>query len=287
MIKSLTGFGNTTIDNESDQLSITVRAVNARFLDIKFSGIELNPELEIKIRKEIIKSLYRGSVIVQIYLKRGNDREDRISFDRNRFEQIEQVVHNIQTEFGRNLDLSKLITIDDLLISQDATELADTDLFKGISTVIKQVDEMRIAEGRSIFSDVKIRIVKTKKLLNDIEQQSTNFVEELQKKYVDKINLMLTDSKINEDRLMQEIAIIVDRSDFTEEIVRSRSHCEQLAKVIKSEDPIGKKINFILQELSREVNTIGSKSPNAVISQFVVELKCEIEKIREQAQNIL
>jgi len=287
MIKSLTGFGNTTINNKSDQLSITVRAVNARFLDIKFRGIELNPEVEIKIQKEIIKSLHRGSVIVQIYLKRGNNQEDRVSFDRNRFEQIEQIVHNIQTEFGRNLDLSKLITINDLLISQDAAELVNTDLFKGINAAIKQVDQMRIADGKSIFSDVKIRITKIKKLLNDIEKQSTNFVEELQEKYIDKINLMLNNSKINQDRLMQEIAIIVDRSDFTEEIVRSRSHCEQLAEFIKSKDPIGKKINFILQELSREVNTIGSKSPNAVISQLVVDLKCEIEKIREQAQNIL
>ena len=286
MIKSLTGFGNVDINDESKQLNIILRSVNSRFLHIKLRGIDLNPKLELEIRKAIQTSLQRGSVQVQIYVKNGS-KNGAIKFDKTRYEQIENILDDIHKVYGRHIDMSKLISISDLVVGAETHELSKSTILNGVKKAITQVDKMRIDEGKTISVDIKKRIDIIQKSLKTLEKQSEKFVEQQQKKYKDKINSMLVDIKIDENRLAQEIAINVDRYDFTEEIVRSLSHCEQLVKYLDVDEPVGKKLNFILQEISREINTVGSKSPSSDVSQSVVELKSEIEKIREQVQNIL
>lgn len=287
MIKSLTGFGSVEFNDEFYQINIIIRTVNSRFLDIKFRGIDLNPKLEMEIRKEIQKSLLRGNVQIQIYNRNGTKNNNGIVLNRERYEQIESLVHTIQKEYGRRLELSDLISLNDLTVGSESIEVTDSILFKGVTDALKQVDSMRKKEGAEIGTDIKNRIDLILKSLKKIEKLSGDFVSEQNVKYREKIKFLLDDIKVDEDRLAQEIAINVDRFDFTEEIVRSISHCKQLASFLKVHEPVGKKMNFILQELSREVNTIGSKSPSSKVSQMVVGLKSEIEKIREQVQNIL
>ena len=287
MIKSLTGFGSVELNDDSYQLNIIIRTVNSRFLDIKFRGIDLNPKLEMEVRKEIQKSLLRGNIQIQIYNRNGTKNNNGIKFNRERYEQIERLIHTIKKEYGRRLKLSDLISINDLTVGSESIEITDSILLKGISNAVKQVDNMREEEGAAIGTDIKNRIGLILKSLQKIEKLSEDFVQEQNIKYREKIKLLLNDLKVDEDRLAQEIAINVDRYDFTEEIVRSISHCEQLTSFLKINEPVGKKLNFVLQELSREVNTIGSKSPSSRVSQMIVELKSEIEKIREQVQNIL
>lgn len=287
MIKSLTGFGSVELNGESYQLNIIIRTINSRFLDMKFRGIDLNPKLEMEIRKEIQKSLLRGNVQIQIYNKNSTKNNNGIKFNRERYEQIENLIHTIQKEYGKRLEMSDLISLNDLMVVAESIEIADSILFNGVTDAIKQVDSMRKEEGASISVDIKKRIDFILKSLQSLEKLSGDFVHEQKVKYLEKIKSLLDDIKIDEDRIAQEIAINVDRFDFTEEIVRSISHCEQFTSFLKVNEPVGKKLNFILQELSREVNTIGSKSPSSKVSQVVVELKSEIEKIREQVQNIL
>lgn len=287
MIKSLTGFGSVELNGESYQLNIIIRTINSRFLDMKFRGIDLNPKLEMEIRKEIQKSLLRGNVQIQIYNKNSTKNNNGIEFNRERYEQIENLIHTIQKEYGKRLEMSDLISLNDLMVVAESIEIADSILFNGVTDAIKQVDSMRKEEGASISVDIKNRIDFILKSLQSLEKLSGDFVHEQKVKYLEKIKSLLDDIKVDEDRLAQEIAINVDRFDFTEEIVRSISHCEQFTSFLKVNEPVGKKLNFILQELSREVNTIGSKSPSSKVSQMVVELKSEIEKIREQVQNIL
>lgn len=287
MIKSLTGFGSVELNGESYQLNIIIRTINSRFLDMKFRGIDLNPKLEMEIRKEIQKSLLRGNVQIQIYNKNSTKNNNGIKFNRERYEQIENLIHTIQKEYGKRLEMSDLISLNDLMVVAESIEIADSILFNGVTDAIKQVDSMRKEEGASISVDIKNRIDFILKSLQSLEKLSGDFVHEQKVKYLEKIKSLLDDIKVDEDRLAQEIAINVDRFDFTEEIVRSISHCEQFTSFLKVNEPVGKKLNFILQELSREVNTIGSKSPSSKVSQMVVELKSEIEKIREQVQNIL
>lgn len=287
MIKSLTGFGSVELNGESYQLNIIIRTINSRFLDMKFRGIDLNPKLEMEIRKEIQKSLLRGNVQIQIYNKNSTKNNNGIKFNRERYEQIENLIHTIQKEYGKRLEMSDLISLNDLMVVAESIEIADSILFNGVTDAIKQVDSMRKEEGASISVDIKNRIDFILKSLQSLEKLSGDFVHEQKVKYLEKIKSLLDDIKVDEDRLAQEIAINVDRFDFTEEIVRSISHCEQFTSFLKVNEPVGKKLNFILQELSREVNTIGSKSPSSEVSRVVVELKSEIEKIREQVQNIL
>jgi uncharacterized protein (TIGR00255 family) len=287
MIKSLTGFGSAELNGEAYQINIIIRTVNSRFLDIKIRGIDLNPKLEMEIRKEIQKSLLRGNVQIQIYNRNGTNNNNGIKFNRERYEQIESLIRTIQKEYGRRLELSELISINDLTEGLNSIEIPDSILLKGILNAIKQVDNMRKEEGAAIGIDIKNRISLILKSLRKIEKLSKDFARDQNVKYKEKIKSLLNEIKVDEDRLAQEIAINVDRFDFTEEIVRSISHCEQLTSFLKVNEPVGKKLNFILQELSREVNTIGSKSPSSHVSQVVIELKSEIEKIREQVQNIL
>ncbi len=287
MIKSLTGFGSVELNGEAYQINIIIRTVNSRFLDIKYRGIDLNPKLEMEIRKEIQKSLVRGNVQIQIYNRNGTKNNNEIVLNHQRYKQIENLIRTIQKEYGRRLELSDLISLNDLTVGFESIEVTDSILFKGVHDALKQVDSMRKEEGMAIGTDIKNRIDLILKTLKKIEKLSGDFVHEQNFKYREKIKSLLNDIKVNEDRLAQEIAINVDRFDFTEEIVRSISHCEQLTSFLKVNEPVGKKLNFILQELSREVNTIGSKSPSSDVSRVVVELKSEIEKIREQVQNIL
>ena len=287
MIKSLTGFGNVEINSESSQINIIIRTVNSRFLDIKIRGIDLNPKLEMNIRKNIQKYLQRGNVQVQIYNKNGAKNNKEIKFDHERFEQIENIINIIQKDYGRHLQMNDLISLTDLTVGSEAAEVVDSILLEGISDAIKQVDKMRRDEGTSISIDIINRIDIIRKSLKKIEKLSAKYVNEQNFKYREKIKALMDDIKVDEDRLAQEIAINIDRFDFTEEIVRAISHSEQFISFMEVDEPVGKKLNFILQELSREVNTIGSKSPSTDVSQMVVELKSEIEKIREQVQNIL
>jgi len=287
MIKSLTGFGNVEINNESNQINIIIRTVNSRFLDIKIRGIDLNPKLEMNIRKDIQKYLQRGNVQIQINPRNSTKKSKDLKFNRERYEQIEGIIQTIQKDYGRNLQLTDIISFADLTAGSESVEINDSILLEGVSDAIKQVNDMRSEEGKLISVDIKNRINLIRLSLKDIESSSTKFVKGQNTKYREKINSLLNDIKVDEDRLAQEIAITVDRFDFTEEIVRATSHCEQFISFLDVEEPVGKKLNFILQELSREVNTIGSKSPSTEVSQIVVELKSEIEKIREQVQNIL
>ena len=287
MIKSLTGFGNVEINSESSQINIIIRTVNSRFLDIKIRGIDLNPKLEMNIRKNIQKNLQRGNVQIQIYNKNNTNNNKEIKFDHKRFEQIENIINIIQKDYGRHLQLNDLISLTDLTVGSETAEVVDSTLLEGISEAIKQVDNMRRDEGKSISVDIINRIDIIRKSLKKIEKFSAKYVNEQNFKYREKIKALMNDIKVDENRLAQEIAINIDRFDFTEEIVRAASHCEQFISFMEVDEPVGKKLNFILQELSREVNTVGSKSPSTDVSQIVVELKSEIEKIREQIQNIL
>ncbi len=287
MIKSLTGFGSVEVSTKSNQLTVVIRSINARFLDIKFRGIDLDPQFELEIRKEVEKKLVRGNVHVQLYFNNQVRTGNPIKFDKERFELIEEIVGKVQTDYGKHLNMSELISINDLLISSETEDLDHSSILKGVKEALSSLDAMRRNEGAIIDKDLTKRINTIQKTLNELNQKSKNFVEQLSREYKDKILSLLNDVTVDDDRLAQEIVIQVDKFDYTEEIVRGLGHCEQFSKYMKNNEPVGKKLNFLLQELSREINTIGSKSPTGEISNKVVEIKSEVEKIREQVQNIL
>ena len=286
MIKSLTGFGSVEISDKSSQLTVLIRSVNSRYLDIKLRGIDLEPKFEVELRKIIQDTLIRGSIIVQILFKNGSKNYNP-KFDKERFEFINDLINTIQKDYGKHLNLANLISINDLIMDTDVDELDKSILMRGIKEALRQLDEMRTKEGQTISEDLRDRI----KIINDhfveISKLARKYSKDLVKNFRERINTLLGDIKVDDDRVAMEVAMLVDKQDVTEEIVRGQSHCDQFKTFLASDDPIGKKMNFLLQELSREANTIGSKSPTSEISNIVVEVKNEIEKLREQVQNIL
>ena len=286
MIKSMTGFGRASYGRSQSKIDVEIRTVNSRYLEIKFRGVLLDPNVEQEIKKIIEKSVQRGNVHVRIELSK-NLNSQKINFNKERFETIQEILKNIHVLYGQRLNLSDIISTQDLLKVDEEENLNKNSIIKAVNDALVQLYEMRNLEGKQIHNDIsnRINILKTK--LDNTESISSKYKSEKQDSLKAKVSELIDNEQIDEARLIQEVAYYCEKSDITEEIVRCKSHFDQLVNYIEFEEPVGKRINFLIQEIGREINTIGSKSPQTDVTLDVVEMKSEIEKIREQAQNIL
>jgi len=286
MIKSMTGFGRGSAGRGQNKIEVEIRSVNSRFLEIKINGSKLEPITEKKIRDMIESNLHRGNVFLRIHLNIDQDK-NKVNFNKVRFEMINDILKKIHVDYGQKLNLSDIISTNDLLILDEPEDLKNNVLIKAVELGLNQVSKMREKEGHQIEKDIRCRIENIQNLIKNIELESKNYSNERQNQMREKISKLLDEKELDESRLIQEVAYISERVDITEEIVRSRSHFDQLLSYLSEPEPVGKRINFLLQEIGREVNTIGSKSPQLQVTNHVIEIKGELEKIREQAQNIL
>ena len=286
MIKSMTGFGRASYGRSQSKIDVEIRTVNSRYLEIKFRGVLLDPNVEQEIKKIIEKSVQRGNVHVRIELSK-NLNSQKINFNKERFETIQEILKNIHVLYGQRLNLSDIISTQDLLKVDEEENLNKNSIIQAVKSALNQLYEMREEEGKQIHNDIlnRINILKTK--LDNTESISSKYKSEKQDSLKAKVSELIDNEQIDEARLIQEVAYYCEKSDITEEIVRCKSHFNQLVNYIEFEEPVGKRINFLIQEIGREINTIGSKSPQTDVTLDVVEMKSEIEKIREQAQNIL
>ena len=286
MIKSMTGFGRGTAERDGGKINVEIKSLNSRYFDIKFLGINIHPNTEEKIKRNILNSLYRGSVKINIDIDKLKDGQI-LTFNRDRFDKIQNILKEIHIEYGQKLNLSDIISTHDILSFVDVDIEDDEILQKAIDAAIKQLNKMRSNEGKQIHKDLMDRIRAIKKDLQSIIRSSKKFPQKKSKELNDKITSIIDQDKIDQNRLMQEIAYLIERSDITEEIVRTNIHIDNFIEYLKYDEPVGKRLNFLIQEINREVNTIGSKSPIHDVTSKIVEIKNEIEKIREQVQNIL
>ena len=286
MIKSMTGFGRSFAGRGKKRIDVEMRSVNSRFLEIKFRGIPLDPQIEQEIRKIIEKLIQRGNIQLRIQLI-NNQEKQNIGFNKERFESLQNILKNIHINYGQRLNLSEVISTNDLLKIDENLSLDKNTLLKAVEKATTQLNEMRLKEGRLIFDDINKRAKNLEQMLSDIEKITNQYVNDKQLILRNKISELLDKSEIDESRLIQEVAYYAEKSDVTEEIVRSKSHLKQLKGYLNKNEPVGKRINFLLQEIVREVNTIGSKTPQTDVTIKVVDLKGELEKIREQVQNLL
>tara|TARA_A100001037_G_C15151697_1_gene639691 strand:+ start:351 stop:1211 length:861 start_codon:yes stop_codon:yes gene_type:complete len=286
MIKSMTGFGRGSAGRGPSRIDVEIRTVNSRFLELKIRGFGLDPTIEKKVRNLAESSLQRGNVQLRIELKSSQD-FPKISFNKARFEMIKEILKKIHVDYGQRLSLSDIISTNDLLIAEESETLKSNTVVKAVELALNQVTQMRVKEGNQIQDDIKLRIEKLQKSMEEIQKISAKFSAEKQSMMRQKISDLLEGEDVDELRLIQEVAFLNERVDVTEEIVRCKSHFSQLSSYLTVEEPVGKRINFLIQEIGREVNTIGSKSPQIEVTNCVVEVKDQLEKIREQAQNIL
>ena len=286
MLTSMTGFGRGAVDKGDQAVQVIVRTYNARFLETKIRGIALIPEIEAAVREKINKSLIRGTVHVSIE-KNQVSNKDNLSFNRQRFEAVENILYEIQKEYGRSLDMSSLISFEDLFLKGDNNELKEKTIMDALNIALDQVQTMRNNEGQAIYNDTLARLMSLTDQLNSIGTLSKELVTDQKEKLQKRVSKLMDNAAIDEQRFAQEVAMLADRTDISEELVRIRSHIDQFKALLELEEPTGKRLSFLLQELSREINTVGSKSGTGAIINIVVDFKNQLEKIREQAQNVL
>ena len=292
-MNSMTGFGRSTRIADGLQCTIEIKSVNSRFLDLNIRSPKQVNSVEHSIRKCIQKTIHRGKVDVFVTLQDIDDREKQFLINSSLKNQIQDLlVLEGFYKSAQEVPLAAVMSISNEWIQIKDDEIQEDSLCSLITeTTMEALDalvHMRTSEGVQIQQDLLERLSHMTAIIDDINAHKEDAVlaykENLRKKMLEYVDNL--DIAINEDRLLQEVAIMADKTDITEEIVRFRSHVVQLTNTLKKDEPIGRKLDFIIQEMNREVNTIGSKAMDIRLTDYVVQLKCELEKVREQVQNI-
>jgi len=282
----MTGFGVATIDKPSENINLEIKSLNSRNLDIRFSGLNISADFEQKIKKIISDVIERGSVKVSIELDKNNA-EKTLKFDENKLNSIIELIDEIESNFQQKLDINSIISLNDIYSSSNIQIVDDKETTDAFVKALDQLDKARIDEGKQIYKDFQRRLKKIKNDIKSIEKLAKKLSLKRKSEIADKIKFLTGQDSLDENRLMQEVAYLIERSDITEETVRVNIHIGSFLKYLESNDPVGKRLGFLSQEISREINTIGSKSPLPRITSKIVEIKNELEKIKEQLQNIL
>ena len=292
-MNSMTGFGRATQIVDGLQCIIEIKSVNSRFLDLNIRSPKQVNSVEHSIRKCIQKTIHRGKVDVFVTLHDVGDREKQFIINSSLKHQIQDLL--VSEGFYREPQEVPLSAV--MAISNDWVQIQDSEVTEDVlqslvtdttTNALNALVSMRQSEGIHIQQDLLHRLSQMTNIIEDINSHKADAViaykENLRTKMMDYVDGL--DITANEDRLLQEVAIMADKTDITEEIVRFRSHVVQLTNTLKMDEPIGRKLDFIIQEMNREVNTIGSKAMDITLTDHVVQLKCELEKVREQVQNI-
>ena len=291
MIKSMTGYGRGRVEEGGRTFLVEIKSVNNRYLDINLRLPRQINALEDNIRKYIASRISRGKIDVYINQEKVSEDDIKITID----EQAAKAYYNAFSLLKEKFNLKDDITISLLTKSNDVivVEKQEEDFDAIWSTLSKALEEamnmfidMRMREGLKLSNDILDRCELIREKVLKIESRSPEIVKEYREKILQRISEFLNDVEVDQARLLNEVAFFADKSSITEEIVRLESHIEQLKGAVSSSESVGRKLDFIIQEMNRETNTIGSKANDLYITNLVVDIKSELEKIREQIQNI-
>ena len=292
MAISMTGFGRGEYKDDNYQFLVECKTINHKYADINIRLPRKLSFLEDKARILVKDYIKRGRVDLYIKLDLLGSEDVNLKFDEALATQYVSILKQIKDKFDLVDDISvmNIAKFPDVIKTEEKEDDEDKlwlMLKVALENALLKLKEMRSEEGKKLAEDIQNRCDLLKNYIEDIEKYSYNVVIDYKEKLKDRISDMLEDpSIIDESRLAQEVAIYADKSSITEEIVRFKSHIEQLKNTVVKNESIGRKIDFLIQEMNRETNTIGSKSSDLNITNLVVEVKSELEKIREQIQNI-
>ncbi len=290
MIKSMTGFGKSKLIKNNREYQIELKSVNHRYLDITIKMPKQLTYLEDIIKKQISSKIHRGKIEVFVSLQDNNQETKKIILNKEvaqiYISQLKELAeeNNIKSDI-QVIDIAKLPDVLNITIEED-DETIKQDIIEVTNKAIEQLIQMRTFEGSEIAKDIENRIRNINEKIIQISIISTRLIEEYVVKLEKRIEEILKTEEIDKNRLAQEVVIYADKSSIEEEITRLKSHIEQFKEMIKGEETIGKKLDFIVQEMNRETNTIGAKSNSLDITNAVVDIKTELEDIREQIQNV-
>ena len=292
MIKSMTAYARAEAEAEGTSVSIEIRAYNSRFLDVVLRTPHAYLALEDRIKAVTAESVKRGRVEIRLSTVETSETALEFEIDTPRAIAYHRVLTQLKDmlKLEATIGLEQIIGCGDIIKPVQVSKEIDQSwplIEECLRQALTDLDEMRIKEGDFIGKDITGRVNHISRSLSLIEKESTGLLPHYQLRLKDRIEA-LTEGivEIAPERIAQEAALLADRSDITEEIVRAASHIKQFLKIADGDQPAGRKLNFLLQELNREFNTIGSKTEKTAISHTVVDVKAELEKIREQLQNV-
>lgn len=291
-MKSMTGFGRRDYRDDRRAVCVEIRTVNHRYKDFFVKVPPMLKALEPKIRNEATRYIARGRIEICIQFENFDSQQKQIVLNKALAREYIKTLNAIKT---MDAMISDEINIDLIARFPDiitVTETAGDDaahwqaLKPVLDAALVQVSASREQEGMALQSDIQHRLAIIQKRVQGIRDQAPEMLTVYRKQIYEKVAAFMSDVSVDESRLLTEIAIMADKLDISEELTRLNSHLARMAEMIKSEGAIGRKLDFLIQEMNREVNTIGSKATDIRISEAVVDVKSEIEKIREQIQNV-
>jgi len=287
----MTGYGRSETVCEGQKITVEMKSVNHRFLELSMRLPSVLFQLETELKKKISEKCKRGRIEINIRIEGENADNSKINYNMDTARGYYDILSKIKGEFNLSdeISLRTLTSFRDIFTTPAETQLSpelisavNTGLLEAVNVMIK----MRQDEGAAMYKDMQVRLGLIKEIVATIKARAPQVVVEYQKRLADRIKELASGYTLDDARLAQEVAIMADRSDITEEIVRLQSHIGQFDVLLQSDEAEGKKIDFLLQEMNREINTVGSKSNDLEIARQVIEAKSEMNKVREQAQNI-
>ena len=291
-MKSMTGYGKSILTKEKREYQVEIKTVNHRYLDISIKMPKILSYLEEQIKKEISSKIKRGKVDVFITFENNSEEGKNIKINKelakvyiNELRQLADE-ENLTKEIPV-MEIAKLPDILSIKIDQEDEKIKQ-EMLEAVSNATESLNQMKKIEGDKIGQDLNRRIDKIESKIEEISKKSTGLIEEYVVKLEKRIQEILKTEEIDKSRIAQEVVIYADKCSIEEEITRMKSHIYQFRTLISSDtaETIGKKLDFIIQEMNRETNTIGSKSNSLDITNGVIDIKTELEDIREQIQNI-
>lgn len=290
MAKSMTGYGKGSLSINLREYQVEIKTVNHKYIDINIKMPRIISYLEEEVRKQIASKIKRGKVDVFIsfdnYSEDGNDIRINTELAKIYINNLKKLAE--EENISANIEVTEITRLPDVLTikSNLDEEQIKIELLQTVEEAINQLINMRQAEGTRISRDIFAKISEIEGKKQEIFELSTGLIEEYVVKLETRIKELLKTDELDKSRLMQEVVIYADKCSVEEEITRLTSHIEQLRDLINTDEPSGKKMDFIIQEMNRETNTIGSKANNLEITNRVVDIKTILEDIREQIQNI-
>lgn len=290
MVISMTGFGRGKSQSEKFTVTVEIKTVNHRFLEYNIRMPRQLIKIEDKIKKTIAQQLSRGRVEVFITIEGQGISSQKVNVNWDLLEEYYGVVTKIQEKYQLHNDISvsDLLELDDVISideEETGTEELEVLILEATRVAAAALKRMRVTEGDALAKDVAGYLLKFGNRLQKVRDYAPLVVQQ----YAERLHKRMEEfakGELDEARIVNEVAIFADKADISEELARLSSHIEQFDKSMKSDEPIGRKLDFYLQEMNREVNTIGSKANDASIALEVVEMKSLLEKMKEQVQNI-
>jgi TIGR00255 family protein len=286
----MTGFGRASLESNGKNYIIEIKTVNNKYSDITVKSPKRLSFMEDKIRKQIANRITRGKVEVSVSFFDFSNKSKNVVLNKEIAKEYIKQLREIADEnnLSENISVVEIAKLPDILnsIDSDNDEEIASETLQCLNMALDSLIEMRKTEGENIKQDLLVRIERVQNLVDKIAENSKGIVEEYVSKLEKRVKEILKTDVVDENRIAQEAVIYADKTSIEEELTRLNSHIVQFKELVNSDGPVGKKLDFMIQEMNRETNTIGSKAGSGEITKAVIDLKVELEDIREQIQNI-